>query len=126
GVDTNKFASASSAQYGPTFVYFGRFASHKGLDRLIDAFEVTARRLPKARLKLIGIDWDGTLPRLRERARSLPPGQIDIMTDLDDAAIADALGDCSFFVSASEYEGFGLALVEALSAGLLPLASRIP
>lgn len=126
GVDTNKFAAVSSEHCRPAFVYFGRFASHKGLDRLIDAFEVAARRLPQARLKLIGIDWDGTLPRLRERVRSFSPGQIDIMTDLGDAEIADALKDCSFFVSASEYEGFGLALVEALSAGLLPVASRIP
>lgn len=127
GIDTTKFVDVSSRECRPSFVYFGRFASHKGLTQLVDAFEVVAKRLPGARLKLIGTDWDGTLARLRARRGSaMQSGQVEIKTDLSDEAIAAELRDCSFFVSASEYEGFGLALVEALSAGLIPVASPIP
>jgi alpha-1,3-mannosyltransferase len=53
-------------------------------------------------------------------------GKITIATDLDDAATRSYLQQRSFFVSASEYEGFGLTVVEALSAGLVPIVSSIP
>ena len=36
------------------------------------------------------------------------------------------MGRCSVIASASEYEGFGLAAVEGMSAGLFPLLSDIP
>ncbi|RYE87033.1 MAG: glycosyltransferase family 1 protein, partial [Hyphomicrobiales bacterium] len=40
---------------------------------------------------------------------------------LDDAAARTVMSRASLFVSASEFEGFGLALVEAMSAGLVPI-----
>jgi alpha-1,3-mannosyltransferase len=127
GVDIAKFAGAASPDFSPSLVYLGRFASHKGLERLLDTFAALTERLPNARLRLIGNDWDGTLARLRlTHAQLLQCGSVDVLTDLSNAAIAESLKDCSFFVSASEYEGFGLALVEALSAGLVPIVNRIP
>jgi alpha-1,3-mannosyltransferase len=126
GTDIEKFAGASAVHYKPSFVYFGRFASHKGLEKLLDAFEVVLAKVPDARLKLIGTDWDGTLARLQARRERGLRDAVEIKTDLSDADIAAELKDCSFFVSGSEYEGFGLALVEALSAGLVPIVSPIP
>ena len=127
GVDIQKFAAASSSAFAPSFVCFGRFASHKGLDRLIETFAILRQRIPEAQLQLIGNDADGTLARLRAKyGGTLREGSVEIKTGLDDDAIAQSLGECSFFVSASEYEGFGLALVEGPSAGLVPIVNRIP
>jgi len=127
GVDTEKFLDASSTSFSPSLVYFGRFASHKGLHRLLDVFRDILQILPDARLTLIGSDWDGTLASLQQRANNPAFGsKITIATDLDDAATRSYLQRCSFFVSASEYEGFGLTVVEALSAGLVPIVSSIP
>lgn len=127
GVDTEKFLDASSTTFSPSLVYFGRFASHKGLHRLLDVFRSLVQVLPDARLTLIGSDWDGTLASVQQRANDPAyGGRITIAADLDDAATRACLRQCSFFVSASEYEGFGLTVVEALSAGLLPIVSRIP
>jgi alpha-1,3-mannosyltransferase len=127
GVDIEKFAAASSPSFKPSFVCFGRIAAHKGLERLLDAFSLLKERLPEARLHIIGNDADGTLARLHATYDGLlSEGSVAIKTDLSDADVVESLKECSFFVSASEYEGFGLALVEALSAGLVPIASRIP
>lgn len=127
GVDIEKFAAASSPIFKPWFVCFGRFASHKGLERLLDTFEILRTRMPEAQLQLIGNDADGTLARLNAKyGPALREGWVTIKTGLSDAEITRCLKECSFFISASEYEGFGLALVEALSAGLVPLVNRIP
>jgi alpha-1,3-mannosyltransferase len=127
GVDIEKFAGASSPVFKPSFVCFGRIASHKGLERAIDTLEILRTRFPEAELQVIGNDADGTLSRLHAKyAPLLRGGSIKIKTGLDDASIARCLKECSFFISASEYEGFGLALVEALSAGLVPIVNQIP
>jgi len=127
GVDTDKFAGAASTGHIPSLVYFGRFAPHKGLQRLLEVFKHVQQMLPDARLSLIGSDWDGTLAALQQQAaEQIDIGSVTIESDLDDAATNRRLNNCSFFVSGSQSEGFGLTVVEALSAGLIPIVNRIP
>lgn len=127
GVDIQKFRDVSSPNYRPKIAYIGRFAAHKGILNLIDAFERVHRAIPDARLVLIGSDSDGMLRVIEGAcADGLRNGSIKILTDQNDNEIAEELSTCSFFASASQYEGFGLTLVEAMSAGLLPIANEIP
>jgi alpha-1,3-mannosyltransferase len=51
---------------------------------------------------------------------------VDLVREPDDNALARLLSKASYFVSLSAYEGFGVAVVEAMSAGLVPNLSRIP
>jgi alpha-1,3-mannosyltransferase len=126
GVDTDKFAGLASRKFVPTLVYFGTFATNEGLDRLIDAFDVLCDEIPKARLHLMGRDRDDLLPAIKERiAASRHGSAISVHEDPGNDDIKRVIAKSSFFVSASQDEGFGLTLVEALSAGLLPIVSPI-
>jgi alpha-1,3-mannosyltransferase len=127
GVDTDKFSDLASRKFVPTLVYFGTFAANKGLDRLIDAFDVLCDEIPKARLHLMGRDRGNLLPAIKERIAASRHGRaICVHEDPSDDDIKRVVAKSSFFVSASQEEGLGLTLVEALSAGLLPIVSPIP
>jgi alpha-1,3-mannosyltransferase len=127
GVDTTKFADLASRSIAPNFVYFGRFSSNKGLARLIDAFDAMCDEIPEARLHLMGRDWDNLLPALNQRIAAVrQSGAILVHVNPSDDDIRRVIAKSSFFASAPDYEGFGLTLVEALAAGLLPIVSTIP
>lgn len=126
GVDTSKFHGASSATLKPAFIFIGRFASNKVLDKLIDTFGGLSRHVPDARLHIVGTDWGGLLAEMRERiANTLNGDSIKIHLDLSDANIAELMKECSFFISASNYEAFALTTIEGMAAGLIPITSRI-
>lgn len=127
GVNTKKFSDFGSGTFKPGFVYVGRFAANKGLDKMVDTFDVIARHLPGAKLHIVGNDFDGLYARLQQRISALPSSdRVSVHMGLSDDAMRDVLSECSFFVSASEYEGFGQTVVEAMSAGLLPVVNSIP
>jgi len=127
GVNTLKFAGSASATFKPGFVYIGRFASNKGLYKLVEAFDVLANQRPDARLHIVGNDFDNLLSPLQDRIAALSNGaKIKVHVGLSDEDLRAVMRECSFFVSASEYEGFGQTVVEAMSAGLLPIVNRIP
>jgi alpha-1,3-mannosyltransferase len=127
GVDHSKFFNCGRRTFAPHLVYFGRLASNKGLERLIDAFSGLRAKMPDACLHIMGRDWDRLLAPLQQRIDAAGhTSKIVIHVDPTDADIRRIIAQCSFFVSASRYEGFGMALVEAMGAGLLPIVSRIP
>ena len=51
---------------------------------------------------------------------------VDVVASPSDQAVKTLMGTSSFVASSSEYEGFGVAAVEGMSAGLIPLLSEIP
>jgi glycosyltransferase involved in cell wall biosynthesis len=102
------------------FVTVGRLSREKGQDILIEAFAKVVAEGLDARLTIVG---DGTMhaalaaqiQRLGMDGRVRLAGKIaDPTRELEEA-------DC--FVSASRSEGFGVAIAEALSAGLYVITS---
>jgi alpha-1,3-mannosyltransferase len=127
GVDTNKFASCASPVFCKRLVSIGRFASHKRLDLLLDFLAEIRRHDTEWSLALLGVEWDVKVKELTERvaARGLA-NAVSIRSDLPNADIAHEIRKASFIVSASDYEGFGIAIIEGMSAGLIPAMSGIP
>lgn len=109
------------APAGKAFVSLGRLARQKGHDIAIRAFRQVVDRHPDATLTILG---DGperealdTLIRELDLERSVLLKGV-VADPAPDLRAADA------FVIASRWEGFGVAIIEALSTGLPVIAAR--
>jgi glycosyltransferase involved in cell wall biosynthesis len=111
---------------GPYLLFVGRLASNKGLLPLVEAFSIVGRDHPDATLVLVG--EDGGMRGAVEAAASRS-GLGDRVRFLghvaDDAVLADAFREARFTVLPSEYEAFGLVLLESLAQGTPVIASRV-
>jgi alpha-1,3-mannosyltransferase len=127
GVDVDKYAGASSPTPAKTLISIGRLSSNKRLDRVIRFFAALHRIDPEWSLQILGRAWDVSAKDLSDLAKSLGVAdKVRILENPSDDLVRQAMASCSAFVSASAYEGFGLVLVEAYSAGLWPVVSPIP
>jgi alpha-1,3-mannosyltransferase len=126
GVDTGKFRALASPD-APSMIYFGRLAPNKGLDRLLLWFAEVHRQAPEWTLTIAGRP-SGVLPAaLRARATELGVGRaVKVVASPDNEQLAELIAGASVYACASTYEGFGLAAIEATSAGLFPVLSRLP
>jgi len=107
----------------PTIVAMGRLEREKGFDLLIDAFARVAPALPDWTLVIFGegsrrAALEEQASRLGLAGRVLLAGTVPAPTD--------ALRQASLFVLSSRYEGFGLALVEAMACGVPAIAFDCP
>ncbi len=118
----------------------GRLSKEKGHDVLIEAFAQVADRLPRARLMVVGDGPERKALEEKSRCPSLEsllgrwgqgqgqPGKANSARVLfpghrDD--VARLLAAADLFVLPSRYEGFGLAVLEAMAAGVPVIASQV-
>jgi glycogen(starch) synthase len=111
---------------GRYFLFVGRLASNKGLLELLGAFERIHHRDHSIHLVLIGEDT-GMGPRLdQEIGRRGLMGAVHRRGFLsDESLLAAAMRDAEALVLPSDYEAFGLVLLEALAQGTPVVASRV-
>lgn len=116
------FETASIPPKGEFIVSVGRLVEGKGHLRLLDAF---AAAFPggDSKLKLIG---DGPLAeRVREHARKLRlDGRVELLGTLKRTEVLAEMGRARFAVLASDYETFGVTIIEALALGKPVIAHR--
>lgn len=105
-----------------TVVSVANLREEKGHDLLLRAFETTRRSVPEARLVLVG---GGPLAsRIRSLVAELQLGESVILTGpVED--VWPFLQTSHLFVQASSYETSGLAVMEAMAAGLPVVASDV-
>ena len=122
GVDTAKFAGLSSTIPRRRIITIGRFSVNKRLDRLFDVMQALKEMSPEWRLDVVGSPSDLTEEDLRgEIARRGLIDQVVLHIGVDNSEVRRLIAEASLFASASDYEGFGLVAVEAMSAGLVPV-----
>ncbi len=111
---------------GPYVLFVGRLASNKGLLPLVEAFAAVARDHPDATLVLAGEDG-GMRAGVEAAGARLGLGpRLRIVGHVgEDAVLADAYREARMTVLPSEYEAFGLVLLESLAQGTPVVASRV-
>jgi alpha-1,3-mannosyltransferase len=127
GVDVTKFAGKGSAVSGRTLIYFGRWSVNKGLLETLDLFAALRGRNKEWQLVIAGRQYDLSREDLAgEIAMRGLEAHVEIVVSPSEAELAALLGKAQYFVCLSRHEGFGIAPVEAMSAGLIPVLSNIP
>lgn len=112
-------APAAPAPREPLVLFVGSLFNRRRLPDLIEAFARATADLPEGRLEIVGDDRTWPPQDLAGLARRHGvEARTRVSRYLPDAALADLYGRASVFVFLSEYEGFGLTPLEALSAGV--------
>lgn len=125
GVAYQKFGHSNQSADTNDMVYLGRLSSNKRLDWLIEAFS----RIDDtgSKLRIIGNRATGDAEQLEKLVMQLnAEDRIELLFNISDEEILDYIASSRFVVSASEYEGFGLSVIELMSYGLVPILSREP
>lgn len=127
GVDVEKYAGCAASQLTPTLMYFGRWSSNKGLLPTLALFAELHREHPEWRLIIAGREYDHSLAELQETSLKLGiTSAVTLAANPSDSDIQALLSQASYFLCLSRHEGFGIAPIEAMSAGLTPILSTIP
>ncbi len=127
GVDIQKFRGLGANAPGKTLLSFGRWSVNKGIPETLDLLAHLAAKDPDWRLILAGREFDLTRADIERAiaARGLQ-AQVDLVEAPSQPELAGLMLRAQYFVSLSRHEGFGIAAIEAMSAGLQPILSAIP
>lgn len=127
GVDPRPFQVAKGDRFkerlgiaGPSALFVGRLAANKGLFTLLDAW----RAMPRHATLLIAGDGHLAGPLAERAAREGLQGRVRLLGPLPDADLLEAYAASDVFVLPSEYEAFGIVLLEAMAAGKPVVATR--
>ena len=125
GASAAQFLAAFPQAQGARLVLFlGRLHVKKGCDLLIEAFAQVASRDPALKLVMAGPDLVGVRPSLEQLAQRLGVADRILWTGmLEGPAKWSALRAAEVFVLPSHQENFGIAVAEALAAGVPVLVS---
>jgi glycosyltransferase involved in cell wall biosynthesis len=117
GVTTRAAGAASSRD--PLVLFAGTILNRRRLPTTITAFAAATATRPEARLVIAGADRSYPPLDLAALAKQAGVGsRVDIRDYVTEGELDALYARASVFVFLSEYEGFGLTPLEALSAGV--------
>ena len=124
--DTSAFLAAYPELVGKRVIlYLGRLHPKKGLDVLARSYVSLSHKFENTALLVAGLNEDGTQERMESILKTSPASGSTVFTGLltgKDKLAALACAD--LFVLPSHSEGFSMAILEALAAGLPVVISK--
>ncbi|MDD5504124.1 MAG: glycosyltransferase family 4 protein [Candidatus Omnitrophica bacterium] len=126
GVDIEKYGSITkNIDYG-TLLYVGRIDENKKIHNLIKVTALLVEREYKIKLKIVGADWKDLKPELQRFAEYLGiKDNISFLGQVSDDDLMNEMSKAHVFVSASEYEAFGISSIEAMASGTVCVLNNI-
>jgi alpha-1,3-mannosyltransferase len=128
GVDLQHLLAMDLSQKEPRrLLCLGRLARNKRIDRLIRFMPEVLKNDPGYRLAVVGSDFENLSGGLKSLARELKcEHAVEFVGEVSAEQLRREIARAAVVVSASEYEGFGLAVVEAMAGGCVPVLQDIP
>jgi len=126
-VGRERARTAIGADGSPLILWVGRLTTNKDPLTVLDGLERALPQLPGA--KALMVFGDNTLIESvdqRVRASALLLDRVTLVGRLDRAELPNYYAAADVFISGSHYEGSGYALIEAMSAGVVPVVTDIP
>jgi glycosyltransferase involved in cell wall biosynthesis len=120
---TRRFEDPPERAVEPSFIFWGRLAHQKAIDRAIRLFAAIHRKNPAARFWVVGPDG-GELPSLQALCGAL--GLQDAVIFLGAATqneIAGYARQASFYLQTSVCEGMAMSVAESMQMGLVPVVT---
>jgi glycosyltransferase involved in cell wall biosynthesis len=128
GINLERFKTnkqLSRKEYDAVFV--GRIAENKGIFDLLNAWKHVKTKIPSARLLLVGgVDWALKDTLFKAIGELQLKDNVTVAGFVSDERLVQLLVASKIFVFPSHVEGFGLAVAEAMAAGLPCIISDIP
>ena len=120
-VDDYPFSANKVAQ---SLIYIGRLRKLKRVSSLIEVVSAVKKRFPGVILHIVG---DGSQrEEVQKRIAALAVSDNVVMHGhISEKEKIDLLASCAIYVSNSDFEGFGIPLVEAMATGTVPVVSSI-
>jgi alpha-1,3-mannosyltransferase len=126
GVDVTPYQSIIKNVDAGLLVGIGRIFPNKRIDRLIQIVAALAAEHPELRLVWVGNDGEGKTPALMALAQEYGVAERITFTGMLPAqGLYDLLARAHFFVSASDYEAFGISTIEAMASATVPIVSPV-
>jgi len=123
GVDPAEFDNIPhiDKEFGK-ILFFGRFAPHKGINLLVDAFKIVKKTNPMAKLYIVG---DGPL---RDEVITMTSGLEDVHVHVavPRNRLLEVIKSAWVVVIPSQREGHGISYLEAMAAGTPVISIRSP
>jgi len=126
GVNTNFF---KKYEFPKTYdaAFLGRLCPQKGLDVLLNAWRLVTLEFKEAKLVLIGGGDKKHIARYRDLIHELQlEDTVELKGFVPDKELVILLNSSKLFVFPSRYDGFALAVSEAMACGLPCVVSDIP
>lgn len=126
-IEIDDFSKIKRVDGKNTLLFVGRISKNKRIDNLIETVFYLKKKIPDIKLYVVGEDWGGIKGDLEElvEQKGLQNNVIFTGKVRTRGELSQYYSKARFFVSASEYEGFGISVLEAMAAGLTVIVNDI-